>query len=155
MKIWFKIKQLFLDIYNPTPFRWKYVSINKKCKFKWIWNLSLHCKNNETYRIQTAQKIGLCKSRDNDNLLIKRNLLWKIYSYTTVMVMCPKQQQNANWSQVEIENLIVRGRNLPRTNCTKFETQNIFAKISKTNTAQNLALPYFFKRKWMFIMYIY
>ena len=105
--------------------------------------------------IQTAQKTGLCKSRDNDNLLIKRNLLWKIYSYTTVMVMCPKQQQNANWSQVEIENLIVRGRNLPRTNCTKFETQNIFAKISKTNTAQNLALPCFFKRKWMFIMYIY
>ena len=44
------------------------------------------------------------------------------------MVMCPKQQQNANWSQVEIENLIVKGRNLPRTNSTKSETQIIFAK---------------------------
>ena len=44
------------------------------------------------------------------------------------MVMCPKQKQNANWSQVEIEILIVRGRNLPRTNSTKSETQNIFAK---------------------------
>ena len=44
------------------------------------------------------------------------------------MVMCPKQQQNANWSQVEIENLIVKGRNLPRTNSTKSETQIIFVK---------------------------
>ena len=44
------------------------------------------------------------------------------------MVMCPKQQQNANWSQVEIEILIVKGRNLPRTSSTKYETQNIFAK---------------------------
>ena len=44
------------------------------------------------------------------------------------MVMCPKQKQNTNWSQVEIENLIVRGRNLPRTNSTKCETQIIFAK---------------------------
>ena len=42
--------------------------------------------------------------------------------------MCPKQQQNINWSQVEIENLIVRGKNLLRTNSTKFETQIIFAK---------------------------
>ena len=42
--------------------------------------------------------------------------------------MCPKQQQNANWSQVEIEILIVKGRNLPRTNSTKSETQIIFAK---------------------------
>ena len=42
--------------------------------------------------------------------------------------MCPKQQQNANWNQVEIEILIVRGRNLPRTNSTKCETQIIFAK---------------------------
>ena len=44
------------------------------------------------------------------------------------MVMCPKQKQNANWSQVEIEILIVKGRNLPRTNSTKCETQIIFAK---------------------------
>ena len=44
------------------------------------------------------------------------------------MVMCPKQQQNANWNQVEIENCIVRGINLPRTNSTKCETQDIFAK---------------------------
>ena len=44
------------------------------------------------------------------------------------MVMCPKQQQIANWNQVEIENWIVRGRNLPRTNSTKSETQIIFAK---------------------------
>ena len=42
--------------------------------------------------------------------------------------MYPKQKQNANWSQVEIENLTVRGRNLPRTNSTKSENQNIFAK---------------------------
>ena len=42
--------------------------------------------------------------------------------------MCPKQQQNANWNQVEIEILIVKGRNLPRTNSTKSETQIIFAK---------------------------
>ena len=42
--------------------------------------------------------------------------------------MCPKQQQNTNCIQVEIENLIVKGRNLPRTNSTKSETQNIFAK---------------------------
>ena len=45
-----------------------------------------------------------------------------------MMVMCPKQKQTANWSQVEIEILIVKGRNLPRTNSTKSETQNIFAK---------------------------
>ena len=44
------------------------------------------------------------------------------------MVMCPKQEQNANWSQDEIEMLIVKGRNLPRTNSTKSETQIIFAK---------------------------
>ena len=42
--------------------------------------------------------------------------------------MCPKQQQNANCIQVEIEKFIMRGRNLPRTNSTKSETQNIFAK---------------------------
>ena len=42
--------------------------------------------------------------------------------------MCPKQQQNANWNQVEIEILIVKGRNLPRTNSTKYETQINFAK---------------------------
>ena len=44
------------------------------------------------------------------------------------MVMCPKQKQNANGNQVEIEILIVKGRNLPRTNSTKSEIQNIFAK---------------------------
>ena len=44
------------------------------------------------------------------------------------MVMCPEQQQNANWNQVEIEIWIVKGRNLPRTNSTKCETQNIFPK---------------------------
>ena len=44
------------------------------------------------------------------------------------MVMCPKQKQNANWNQVEIENWIVRGRNLPRTNSTKCEIQIIFTK---------------------------
>ena len=59
---------------------------------------------------------------------IFRNLFLEIYSYTTVIVMCPKQQQNANWNQVEIEILIVKGRNLPRTNSTKSETQIIFAK---------------------------
>ena len=42
--------------------------------------------------------------------------------------MCPKQKQNANWSQVEIEILIVRARNLPRTNSTKSENQIFFAK---------------------------
>ena len=44
------------------------------------------------------------------------------------MVMCPKQKQNTNWNQVEIEILILKGRNLPRTNSTKCETQIIFAK---------------------------
>ena len=64
------------------------------------------------------------------------------------MVMCLKQQQNANWSQVEIEILIVKGRNLPRTNSTKSETQNIFAKKqqNKHTPAQNRVLTYFFKR---------
>ena len=51
------------------------------------------------------------------------------------MVMCPKQQQNANLIQVEIEILIMRGRNLPRTNSTKSETQIIFAiKRQNDNT---------------------
>ena len=35
------------------------------------------------------------------------------------MVMCVKEQKNTNLSQVEIKNLIVRGRDLPRTNSTK------------------------------------
>ena len=39
-----------------------------------------------------------------------------------------KRKQNANLSQVEIKKFIVRGRNVPRTNSTKSETQNIFAK---------------------------
>ena len=67
-------------------------------------------------------------------LLISIDLLLEIYSYTTVIVMCPKQEQNANLSQVEIENLIVRGRNLPRTNSTNSENQNIFSNNSKTST---------------------
>ena len=58
------------------------------------------------------------------------------------MVMCPKQKQNANWSQVEIEMLIVKGRNLPRTNSTKSETQIIFAKKQ-----QNEHTPDFFKQR--------
>ena len=73
----------------------------------------------------------------------------EIYSYTTVIVMCPKQKQNAKWSKVEIEMFIVRGRNLPRTNSTKSETQNIFGKKQQNEhtPAQNWALTYFFKRK--------
>ena len=84
------------------------------------------CLNQQKTQIEV--KIGLCKSRHNDNLLIKKILLLEIYSYTTVMVICPKQQQNANWSQVSIENLIVKGRNLPRTNSTKSGTNIYFFK---------------------------
>ena len=71
--------------------------------------------------------------------------------------MCPKQQLNANLSQVEIDILIVRGTNLPRTKSTKYETQNIFSKKRQNEhtPTQNLVLTYFFKRKWIFIMYIY
>ena len=54
------------------------------------------------------------------------------------MVMCPKQQQNANCIQVEIENLIVKGRNLPRTNSTNSETQNIFAKKQQNEHTPDL-----------------
>ena len=53
------------------------------------------------------------------------------------MVMCPRQQQNANLMQVEIENLIVRRKNLPRTNSTKSESQNSFAKKQKNEHTQN------------------
>ena len=56
---------------------------------------------------------------------IFRNLFLEIYSYTTVMVMCPKQKETENCSQVEIEILIVKGRNLPSTNSTKCENQNL------------------------------
>ena len=49
------------------------------------------------------------------------------------MLMCPKQKHNANLSQVEIEILIVKGINLPRTNSTKYESKNIFGKNSKTS----------------------
>ena len=122
-----------------------YVWINKKCKWKWILNWSLHYKSNEIYQTQTVQEIGLGKSRHNNNLQIKRYLLLEIYSYTTVMVMCPKQQQNANWSQVEIEKFIVRGRNLPRTNSTKSETQNNFAKKQQNEHTPNMRfIAYFF-----------
>ena len=73
------------------------------------------------------------------------------------MVMCVKQQKNANLSQVEIEMLIVKGRNLPRTNSTKSETQIIFAKKQQNEhtPTKNGVLTYFFKRKKNFIMYIY
>ena len=73
------------------------------------------------------------------------------------MVMCPKQKQNANWNQVEIEKFIVRGRNLPRTNSTKCENQIIFAKKQENEhtPAQNLVLTYFFKKELMLIIYIY
>ena len=71
--------------------------------------------------------------------------------------MYPKQEQNANLSQVEIENLIVKGRNLPRTNSTNSENQNIFSKKQQNEhtPAQNLALTYFFKKQLMLIIYIY
>ena len=62
------------------------------------------------------------------------------------MVMCPKQQQNTNWSQVEIENLIVKGRNLPRTNSTKSETQIIFAKKQQNeHTPASVSEKYVYK----------
>ena len=66
----------------------------------------------------------------------------------TVIVMCPKQKQNANWIQVEIKKLIVRGRNLPRTNCTKCESKNIFAtkQQNEHTPAQNRTLTYLFKK---------
>ena len=48
------------------------------------------------------------------------------------MLMCPKQEQTANCSQVEIEILIVKGRNLPRTNSTKYELKIFLKKNSKT-----------------------
>ena len=46
-------------------------------------------------KTQIEVKFGLCQSTHNDNVLIKNRLL-EIYSYTTVMVMCLKQEQNAN-----------------------------------------------------------
>ena len=62
------------------------------------------------------------------------------------MVMCPKQEQNANSNKVEIDILIVKGRNLPRTNSTKSETQNIFAKKQQNdNTPPKNGAQLFFK----------
>ena len=66
------------------------------------------------------------------------------------MVMCPKQKQNANWNQVEIENLILKGRNLPRTNSTKSETQNIFAKKQ-----ENEHTPGLMKDSRPLVQYVY
>ena len=77
---------------------------------------------------------------------IFRNLFLEIYSYTTVMVMCPKQKQNANWNQVEIENWIVRGRNLPRTNSTKCEIQIIFTKKQENEHTPDWKMPSHFSR---------
>ena len=102
------------------------------------------------------QRKAECQEKTNDQCFkghwfIFRNLFLEIYSYTTVMVMCPKQEQNANWNQVEIEILIVRGRNLPRTNSTKSETQIIFAKkqenkhtpvLTRPPASRLLAVPY-------------
>ena len=71
--------------------------------------------------------------------------------------MYPKQKQNTNWSQVEIENLTVRGRNIPRTNSTKSEIQNIFAKKQQNEhtPAQNGALTYFLKEnKFLLCIFI-
>ena len=63
----------------------------------------------------------------------------------TMMVMCVKEQKNANLSQVEIENLTVRGRNLPRTNSTKSEIKNIFSKKQKNEHTLNMKVfAYFF-----------
>ena len=97
------------------------------------------------------------KAGGTDDLYLLMNPKNSVYSYITVIVMCPKKVQNANWIQVKIELLIVRGRNLPRTNSTKSETQIIFAKKqqNKHTPAQNLALTYFFKKELMFIIYIY
>ena len=65
------------------------------------------------------------------------------------MVMCPEQQQNANWSQVEIEIWIVKGRNLPRTNSTKCETQNIFPKKQQNEHTPGVCyLPVFEFESW-------
>ena len=75
----------------------------------------------------------------------------------TVIVMCPKQKQNANLSQVEIKKFIVWGRNLPRTNFTKSETQNIFAKKQQNENTppQNGALTYFLsENKFLLCIFI-
>ena len=64
------------------------------------------------------------------------------------MVMCPKQEQNANWSQVEIEIFIVKGINLPRTNSTKYDNKNIFGKKQQNeHTPPKKGAHVFFKRK--------
>ena len=55
--------------------------------------------------------------------------------------MCPKQEQNANWNQVEIEILILKGRDLPRTNSTKSETQNISAKKQQNEHTPGIPPP--------------
>ena len=61
------------------------------------------------------------------------------------MVMCVKEQKNANLSQVEIENLTVRGVNLPRTNSTKSEIKNIFSEKQQNEHTLNMKLiAYFF-----------
>ena len=70
------------------------------------------------------------------------------------MVMCPKQEQNANWSQVEIEKLIVRGRNLPSTNSTKCETQNIFAKKQQNEHTPGVTFFKFHKQFKVLTSYI-
>ena len=62
------------------------------------------------------------------------------------MLMCPKQEQTANCSQVEIEILIVKGRNLPRTNSTKYELKIFLEKNSRTSTPhQKRALTFSLK----------
>ena len=59
--------------------------------------------------------------------------------------MCPKQEQNANLSPVEIEKFIVRGRNLPGKNSTKSENQNIFSiKQQNEHTPNMRVIAYFF-----------
>ena len=64
------------------------------------------------------------------------------------MLMCPKQKHNANLSQVEIEILIVKGINLPRTNSTKYESKNIFGKKQQNEqTPPKKGAHVFFKRK--------
>ena len=86
----------------------------------WKWCQQKH--------VELLQMNPLYNLRYFYNVLIKWNLLLKIYSYTTVMVMCPKEEQNANWSQVEIENLIVRAKNIPSTISTKSGAHIYFFK---------------------------
>ena len=50
------------------------------------------------------------------------------------MVMCPKQEQNANSNKVQIEILIVKGRNLPRQTPQNLKLKIFLQKTNKTTT---------------------